>query len=205
MSATTVRQSGSMIDELSLENTGQRAPGWWGMVLLIVTEATLFASLIAGYFYLQSNADSWPPAGTEVPELLLPLIGTVLLVGSSLPMWWADRSIAAGNHLGLRIGLALGFLMGAAFLGIQIVEYSRKTFDLDTNTYSSLFFTITGLHGLHVLIGLLMNLYVQLRAWLGHFSPRRRLAVQNTVLYWHFVDAVWIVILATVYLSPRWL
>lgn len=205
MSATTVRERYATVDELSLEHESFHAPGGWGMVLFIVTEASLFASLIAGYFYLQSNASEWPPDGMPDPELLLPLIGTALLLGSSLPMWWADRSIARGDSVGLRLGLLLGFLLGAAFLGVQVFEYSRKTFDIDTNTYGSLFYTITGLHGLHVLIGLLMNLYVQVRAWLGHFTARRRLAVQNAVLYWHFVDAVWIVILATVYFSPRWL
>ena len=71
------------------------------------------------------------------------------------------------------------------------------------SAYDSLFITITGFHGAHVAGGLLMNLYVQLRAWLGHFDAERHDAVSNAVLYWHFVDGVWLFILASLYLSPR--
>ncbi|MEZ4570017.1 MAG: cytochrome c oxidase subunit 3 [Thermomicrobiales bacterium] len=74
---------------------------------------------------------------------------------------------------------------------------------LDDNAYASLFFVITGFHGLHVVVGLLMSIYLQLRVWKGHFSPRRYLAVQNVGLYWHFVDVVWLFVLLTVYITPN--
>ncbi len=191
---------------LPVEASGSESPGWWGMVAFLATEATLFACLVSSYFYLRSLSPRWPPEGIALPELRLPLIGTAVLVGSSLPMHWADCGIRQGDQWRLRLGLALSFALGAIFIGIQAVEYSRKDFQLQSNVYGSLFFTITGFHGLHVLGGLLINLYTQLRAWLGHFNERRHLAVQNAALYWHFVDAVWVVlILPTIYLSPYWL
>jgi heme/copper-type cytochrome/quinol oxidase subunit 3 len=120
-------------------------------------------------------------------------------------MVYADLSIRRGNQAGLRIGLALSFIMAAVFLALQVHEYQVETFHIKTDSYGSLFYTITGIHGLHVLTALAMNLVLQIRAWLGHFNSRRRLAVTNVGLYWHFVDVVWIFIFISLYLSPRWL
>jgi heme/copper-type cytochrome/quinol oxidase subunit 3 len=192
-------------DALPVEISGHKAPGWWGMVLLIVTEASLFACLIASYFYLRSGAHVWPLGGLEKPKLPRPILMTCLLLASSAPMAWADISIRRGNVRNLRIGLALSFVLGAAFLSIQALEYHDLTFSLHTNAYSSIFLTTTSLHGMHVIGGLLATGYTFVRACLGHFRPGRNLAVQNTALYWHFVDAVWIVIFTSLYLSPRFL
>ena len=103
----------------------------------------------------------------------------------------------------LRLGLLVTLAFGAVFLAVQGVEYARETFTPRSHAYGSLFFTITGLHGAHVLVGLLMNVVVQVRAWLGHFSRDRHLAVTNVALYWHFVDAVWLAVFASLYVAPR--
>jgi cytochrome c oxidase subunit III len=192
-------------EALPVEISGHKAPGWWGMILLIVTEATLFACLIASYFYLRAGAHIWPLDGLEKPKLVRPIIMTLILLTSSTPMWWADRSIRKGNQRNLRLGLALSFLLGALFLGLQIAEYRDLTFRVTANAYSSVFLTITSLHGMHVIAGLLTTAYTFLRACLGHFRPGRDLAVQNTALYWHFVDIVWLFIFTSLYLSPRFL
>jgi heme/copper-type cytochrome/quinol oxidase subunit 3 len=177
-------------------------PGWWVMVLVIATEAMLFAYLLFSYFYLGSMAvGPWPPSGA--PELKLVAPNTVILLVSSATMWWGERGIKRGSVGRLRAGLLITFLLGAAFLTIQGIEYSRKTFTLQQDAYSGLFFTITGLHGAHVAVGLLMNLVVQVWAWRGWFTERRHLAVTNAATYWHFVDAVWLVVFFSLYLTPR--
>lgn len=182
-----------------------RSPGWWGMVLLIVSEATLFAAFLGSYFYLLSGSSEWPPDGIEPPKLPIPIIATVLLLGSSLPMVVADTRARRGDLSSLRLALALAFVMAAVFVGLQIYEYRHETFHIKTNSYGSLFYSITGLHGIHVVTALAMNAYLQLRAWRGHVSERKRLAVTVIGLYWHFVDVVWIFIFVSLYLSPRWL
>jgi heme/copper-type cytochrome/quinol oxidase subunit 3 len=184
-----------------------RSPAWWGMILLIVTEGILFSILLTSYWYLRfEHGPVWPPDGIDKPELW-PLVGimTPVLLLSSVPMHWAELGIKRGRVGQLRLGLLVTFLMGVAFLSLQGVEYVEKLreFTPRTDVYGSLFFAITGFHGIHVLVGLLMNLWLQWYAWRGGFTEERFVPVENVVLYWHFVDAVWIFIFLTLYLSPR--
>jgi cytochrome c oxidase subunit 3 len=186
--------------------TGGRSTGYWGMVLLIFTEATLFAILLTSYFYLRfQSGPVWPPDGIKKPELTLVAIMTPILLLSSAPMHWAELSIKKGRVGRLRLGLLLTFAMGLTFLILQGFEYhiTLVEFTPRTNAYGSLFFTITGFHGIHVGVGLLMNLWLQWNAWRGRFSAQRHLAVENITLYWHFVDAVWVFIFTAIYLSPH--
>jgi heme/copper-type cytochrome/quinol oxidase subunit 3 len=181
---------------------GSRSTSWWAMVLVILNEAVIFASLIASYFYLRFNSVLWPPQGVKLPELTFSSINTVILITSSVAMQWALNSIRQGDMNRLRIGLLIAFLLGVSFLGIQIYEYTRSGFLPQEHAYGSLFWSITGFHAAHVLAGLLMNAFVQIRAAFGHFSSDRYQAVENMGLYWHFVDVVWIFIFASLFLSP---
>jgi heme/copper-type cytochrome/quinol oxidase subunit 3 len=182
-----------------------RSTGWWAMVLVIASEATLFAAFLGSYFYLLSGSPEWPPDGIEPPKLTIPIIATVLLLGSSVPMLLADARIRRDDRRGMQLALALSFVMAAVFVALQIREYRHETFHIKTNSYGSLFYSITGLHGLHVITALAMNAYLQLRAFRGHVSERKRLSVTVVGMYWHFVDVVWIFIFVSLYLSPRWL
>lgn len=187
---------------------GPDAFGWWGMWGLITTEALLFSTLIAAYFFLRFRAgpNNWPPQGIAPPDLTLPLIMTVILWSSSIPVHLATKAIEQGKVKALRVGLFAGWVLGAAFLVLQLfVEYpaTLKLFHPQTNAYGSLFFTLTGFHGFHVLVGLLLSAWVQVRAWQGAFDERRHLSVKNFAMYWHFVDAVWLLVLSTCYFSPR--
>ncbi len=183
--------------------SGSRSTGWWATILLIGNEATLFASLIAAYFYLRFNSPAWPPDGIETPELVLPAILTVVLLTSSVFMHRALHGIQRGDQAALRRNLLIGLGLGVLFLALQAYEYSSLTFRPADNAYGSLFFTITGIHGIHVLVAVIMNGYLQLRARLGHFTAARFQGVENVVLYWHFVDVVWLFVVASLYLSPH--
>jgi len=188
--------------ELPTQVSGSRSVGWWGLICLLLNEVVLFASLIASYLYIRFNSTAWPPLGVPKPELILPAIMTVILLSSSVFMHLAQRGIQRGDQSRLRIGLLIAFGLAVIFLALQVYEYMHSDVLPKDNTYGSLFFAITGIHGIHVLLAVLMNGYLQLRARLGHFSARRLQGVENVVLYWHFVDAVWILIVLSLYVSP---
>jgi heme/copper-type cytochrome/quinol oxidase subunit 3 len=205
----TSTQTETRIAEESLPELahGPRSFGWWGMVWLIATEATLFAALIASYFYLRFRSGPvWPPDGIEDPSLGLPIVMSVILLSTTIPVHLAEKGIEKGNQGRLKAGLGLGFLLGAVFLAITLaIEWPEKLheFGPTTNTYGSLYFTITGFHAAHVLAGLAFSLWTQVRAWRGAFSEERHLTVQNFAMYWHFVDVVWIFVFLTIYVSPH--
>jgi cytochrome c oxidase subunit III len=189
--------------DLSVAATGLASTSRWGMIAFLLTEATLFGALFSAYFYLRFNNSQWPLGGIEPPELLLPGIMTVALILSSVFMAFAESATRKDRQGQLRLGLAIAWLLSAAFLVMQGIEYSREVFSPQTNAYGSIFFMITGLHGTHVFVGLLIALYTQARAWLGHFHARRSVAVSNTALYWHFVDGIWLIVFTVLYLYPH--
>jgi heme/copper-type cytochrome/quinol oxidase subunit 3 len=130
-------------------------------------------------------------------------IRSVILIGSSLPIHLGERAIKRGNRRGLLWGIAIGWVMGAVFLIGHFAEYatSWKEFRPSTNAYGSAFYTITGLHALHLMVGLVVLAYLWYRALRGHYDEHNHEPVQCGVLYWHFVDAVWIFVFSSLYLS----
>jgi heme/copper-type cytochrome/quinol oxidase subunit 3 len=188
--------------ELPVNPADRKNPGWLVMVLVISTEALLFVFLLFSYFYLGSMATTaWPPGGP--PDLRLALPNTIILLASSGVMIWAERGIRAGARGRLSLGLLIALVLGIAFLVIQGIEYSHKDFAIQTNAYGSLFFTITGFHGTHVFVGLLMIGFTLVRSLLGHFTAERHLQVTNIAMYWHFVDVVWLAVFTSLYLVPH--
>lgn len=167
---------------------------------VVATEAAFFAYFLFAYFYLASqSSNAWP---STRGSLTLPLVNTAVLLTSSVAVWWADRGIRAGRRGRLRLGVALAVALGILFLVLQGVEYSHEAASPTHDAYGSLFFAITGFHGAHVVVGLVMLVVVLVRALRGHFSVERREAVTNAALYWHFVDAVWLAVFTSLYVTP---
>lgn len=191
-------------DELGrLPREGGLSVPWWGVAWMITTEAMLFAGLLSAWFFIRASSEGWPQDGIEPPELGRASIFTVVLLGSSLPMIWAERAVRRDRIGQVRLALALTWLLGAAFLVNQGLEYEELTFGWQDNAYASLFYTITGLHGLHVLVGLAMGGVLQVKAALGLIGSRRRATLEVVALYWHFVDAVWIAVFSSLYVGSH--
>ena len=174
------------------------------MVLLIVTEAMIFAALLSASFFVRANSPSWPPAGIEPPDLGRIGVFTLVLLASSVPLLWGEAAIRRGQVGRLRVGLAVSWLLGAVFVVNQVLEFRDLPFRATDDAYASLFIVITGLHGLHLIVGLAMSVVVQLKAALGWFDARRHETVTLFSMYWHFVDVVWVFVFAALYVSVRW-
>jgi len=181
-----------------------------GIVLFVVSEAVMFGAFFAQYFYNRVLAPEWPnpiglPPGFErVPAFPLPVVLTVLLVASGFTAHNAQTAIRRDDRDAFQGWLIVTILLGAGFLAGQAYEYTllifREGFSISSGIYGSVFFSLTGLHGLHVTVGVLVLTGVLIRAFMGHFSSRSHFGVEGSVLYWHFVDVVWLALYATLYL-----
>jgi len=177
-------------------------PRTLGMLLFIGSEIMLFGSFFTVYFFdrvVNPDVTEWPPEGFHRPWFIA-LVNTCILVTSSFTVHWATTSIKRGNRTGLQAGMVLTFLLGLTFLLTQAIEYARIGFNTSDGAFASVFFGLTGLHGAHVFIGLTLLTIAAVRAFKGHFSPDHYHGVEIPGIYWHFVDVMWIVVWAAVYL-----
>ena len=171
-----------------------------GIFLFIASEIMLFGAFFTAYFFVRvANGIDWPPKPFELPVFVAG-INTAILVTSSFTMHWALQSIKRGNRAGMKAGLVLTLLMGLAFLLTQMLEYARIGFNPSDGAFASVFFGLTGLHGAHVFVGLTLLTVATVRAFRGHFTPEHHHGVEIPGIYWHFVDVMWIVVYATIYL-----
>jgi len=173
--------------------------------LIIVSEIMVFGSLFASYFALDSHGGPWPPAGMPSPDLGLAIVLAGVLLASGLTLHWAQVSMERGDRRKFWTGLVSTVVLGLVFLVGQGYEYSSlfaEGLTPQSGPFGSAFFALTGTHGLHVVVGLLLIGAIAVRARVfGHFGEERNLMVRTITAYWHFVDAVWLFIVAFVYLN----
>lgn len=171
-----------------------------GLFVFIGSEAVLFANLIAAYLYLRVRTGVWPPEGMPHLELGFATVNTLILILSGLPMQLAHSGIQKGNERRLVMGLIGTIVLGAIFISGQAWEYVHAGFTPQSGVYGSTFFTLTGFHGAHVMVGLTLLTVSLVRALRGRFTVERHFGIEATALYWHFVDVVWVFLFAVLYL-----
>lgn len=189
---------------LPVGSAGERASGLLGCTMLIATEAALFGYLIFSYLYLAvQQTVHWPPEG--LPKLGVSSVNTAILVSSSGFVWLCEHFVKRRRKRWAVASMAFAVVLGIAFVGIQLHEWRGHPYGPTSHLYGSLYFTITGFHMAHVLVGLIVLAVLGLWTALGYFDERRHAALTIGSLYWHFVDVVWLFIFTTLYLTPYWL
>lgn len=210
MQGSTIDSSNPLIETATTEIAAPTTQGeehqdlrTLGLFVFLISESLMFGSLFATYLILRGLNTQWPPEGTEV-ELLLPTINTIILVSSSFVIHLGDTAVKKNDVAGLRRWYILTALMGAIFLGGQVYEYLTLGYGLTTNVFSNCFYMMTGFHGLHVFVGLLLILGVLWRSRrAGHYSEHHHTGVEMAEIYWHFVDVIWIVLFALLYILTQ--
>jgi len=171
-----------------------------GMMLFIVSEVMVFGAFFTAYFFIRvAEGDKWPAPGMEIPTVPT-LVNTVILFSSSFTMHWAQEGIKRGNRFALKAGIFTTFVLGLTFLFLQVNEYIHLGFAPQDGAQQTVFYSLTGLHGAHVIVGLILLLTVTVRAFRGHYTPEKHRGVEVPGIYWHFVDAMWLVVYLTVYI-----
>jgi len=167
----------------------------------LLSEAVFFGFLIAAYVYFYPQAARGAGRDLDPPRTL---IFTLCLLASSATLWLAERRMTAGGRNGFRLWLGVTIALGAVFLAGQGLEYAglfAKSVTPERDLFGATFFTLTGFHGFHVLCGLVSLLALLALTFRADFGEAARRGVGAVALYWHFVDAVWIVIFSLVYLT----
>lgn len=189
-----------------------------GIWLFLAGEVLFFGAMFAAYVvYHYTYPEIFAEASHHL-DIVLGSINTFILLTSSFTMALAVNSIQLGKRKSLIFFLLLTMLLGTLFLGLKGLEYIHKFEDNlfpgghfvypgqgaeQARLFFSLYFTMTGLHALHMIIGILVMAVMVVRAWLRHFSPQNYDAIEMTGLYWHFVDIVWIFLFPLLYLIDR--
>ena len=176
--------------------------------MLVFTEIFFFMSLIMAYVYMVYYSGT--RNGHELGFLHISTTGlfTLALLSSSLTFYIAEKNYEKGNIRNLKIWLTITFILGAIFLFGQGSEYYRlinEQITLGASVFGTNFFTLTGFHGFHVFVGLVLICILITMAILGDFSNPQSTVIQTIGFYWHFVDAVWIVVFIIVYVLPRFM
>jgi cytochrome c oxidase subunit III len=174
--------------------------GFLGVIFFLCSEVALFGALIFAYLYLRRSLPTWPPPGIPKLEVVLPAINTVVLITSGFFCHYAYTAIKRGRQRLFMVLLLLTIVFGAAFLSGQAYEYKHLQTAINHDIFGATFFTLTGLHGAHVSLGVLALIAVFMLGLRGRWTRDHNFAVHGVTLYWHFVDAVWVVLFFIFYL-----
>ena len=197
--ATIPLEHGKQPDTWTLPTRGTVA-----MVCLIIAESAIFTIFVVAYLYYLGR-DTQGPKPKDVLDV--PIFYTVCLLSSSFFIWLAERAIDHGKMAAFRLWWSITSLLGMTFLYGTAAEWHklivRDQFTIKTNLFGTTYYSLVGLHASHVVVGLMMMLVTLGFAFAGALGPQHAYRVKTLALYWHFVDAVWIVVFTVVYVVGR--
>lgn len=176
-----------------------------GVALFIVSEALFFLAIFWAFFHSSLSPTielgaQWPPMGLEaINPFELPLLNTVILLTSGVTVTFAHHSLIQGNRGGSLNGMLATVVLAAIFTACQGVEYAVSSFTISDGTFGSCFYFGTGFHGLHVVIGTAFLAVGLWRVLAYHSTENHHLGLESGILYWHFVDIVWLFLYISIY------
>jgi len=174
---------------------------WWGMLGIIVIEGTVFAVLIASYFYLRIYVRDWPPS-TPPPNLIYGSVNTLVLVASLVPNYIYKKAAEREDLRGVRIWLVVSIAFAVAFIVIRVFEFPALNCNWDSNAYGSIVWTLLGAHSTHLVTDFLDTVVLTVLMFTGPLEGKRFVDVSENAFYWYFVVLAWIPIYAVIYLVP---
>jgi cytochrome c oxidase subunit 3 len=176
-----------------------------GVVLFIISEVFAFLSVFWAFFHSSLSpaveiGGSWPPLGiTPLDPFAIPLLNTFLLLSSGAFITYGHHALIAGNRKGAIDGVFITIILAIVFTALQYFEYSEAAFTMSDGVYGSAFYASTGLHGLHVIVGTIFILVGFIRIINYQLTNSHHQGFEASILYWHFVDVVWLFLFVAVY------
>lgn len=182
---------------------GHRSPMWWGTMGIVFIEGTMFAALLAVYFYLRNQVPEWPP-GLAAPELRWGTLNTLILLASCVPNHLYKRAAEREDLRGVRVWLVVAILFAVTFVVVRVLEFRALNCLWSDNAYASITWTLLGFHTTHLVTDLLDTGVLAVLMFTKHAEGKRFVDVAENGMYWYFVVWVWLPIYATLYLVPLW-
>jgi cytochrome c oxidase subunit 3 len=176
-----------------------------GVILFIVSEGLFFLAIFWAFFHsaLSPTVElgaQWPPMGIEaIDPFELPLLNTVILLSSGVTVTYAHHSLIQGNRSGALYGTVFTVILAIIFTALQGIEYTVSSFTISDGAFGSCFYFGTGFHGLHVIIGTAFIAVGLWRILAYHLTDNHHLGFEASILYWHFVDVVWLFLFISIY------
>ena len=176
-----------------------------GIVLFIISEVFTFLSVFWAFFHSSLSpaveiGGSWPPMGiTPLDPFAIPLLNTILLLSSGAFVTYGHHALIQGDRKGAILGTLLTIIFAVVFTALQYYEYSEAAFTITDSVYGTVFYASTGLHGFHVIIGTIFILVGFIRLVNYHLTDTHHQGHEAGILYWHFVDVVWLFLFIAVY------
>lgn len=176
--------------------------------IIILTELLLFGGAFGMYFAIRFQLPAWPPPGTPILNDFIARVLTLVLISSSLLVEWAILQLKRGNEKAFKFGLVGTTILGAIFPFLQFgFEWPElllnKLLSPATNFFGASFFLLTGIHGAHVLAGVIAYVYADVKAFMGQYSPQNYGFVEAASTYWHFVHIIWLFLFALMWQGSR--
>lgn len=177
----------------------------YGMILFILSEVCFFFSFFWAFFHSSLGPDIqigavWPPIGIQVIDpFAVPLLNTAVLLTSGATVTWSHHAMIAGDRKNTLIALTFTIFLAFFFTGLQAMEYYESSFSIADSVYGSLFFLLTGFHGIHVIIGTIFLIVSLIRCYHHHFTKSHHNGFEAAIWYWHFVDYVWLGLYVAIY------
>lgn len=170
-----------------------------GFILFILSEVMLFISILWAYIHVSlipsvEIFNRWE--GTGIDALELPLLNTVLLLSSGCSITLAHNKLIKGDSRGVKVGIILTVLLGTIFIICQGIEYKYSPISISDGIVGSVFYVSTGTHGLHIIVG---TIFIMIQTLNRGISRENHLGIEMSIIYWHFVDIVWIILYVIIY------
>jgi cytochrome c oxidase subunit 3 len=190
------------VDQLYVETRELRLQGF---LLFLVSDCVLFSSFIFAYLYLRNSGQGWPPPGVPRLDVAFAAWNSVVLFGSGATMHYALENFKHNKFMAYMGFLLATIVLGAAFLGGQAYEYTHLIYGehvtwAGSGIFGASFFTLTGMHGFHVFVGVIYLIVLAIQASKGVYTPAKYFGLTAGTLYWHFVDVIWVALFYLFYL-----